>query len=232
MRKDEVAPEEDGEPFISLSATRGGLLASAALTGVVLYALVERGPLEFIRSAALVSIPFFLAAGIGGIVAWLRGKRSWPTWLHVRQAGAVVAVVGVVGGAVYYGLYVTGLSLLRWLQGGTFRPGTGSAAVVAILAGLAGLTLFWFRLRMRALYGLSEVAAGLSIAAWRGFNQAGAGVPGSAEFYVAILTASIYLVVRGLDNVYQGLQGRDLSVALLRRFLDGGGVTVTVRRLK
>lgn len=52
----------------------------------------------------------------------------------------------------------------------------------------------------------------------------------SAEFYLAVLTASIYLVVTGLDNVHKGLQGRDLSVALMRRVVDGGGVTVTVRR--
>jgi hypothetical protein len=81
-----------------------------------------------------------------------------------------------------------------------------------------GILFFYFRLRLRSVYGLLETAAGILI----GVNKFSGDTSHSTELVIAILTASIYLVVRGLDNVYTGLtdpKARDpVALALLKRF--------------
>lgn len=70
---------------------------------------------------------------------------------------------------------------------------------------LVGGMLFLFRQSYRALYGLTEVLAGVSVALSRehspdaNFHE--------SSFYLALLTAGVYLVVRGLDNIGQGIDG-------------------------
>ncbi|MBE7416711.1 MAG: hypothetical protein HS128_03005 [Ideonella sp.] len=67
---------------------------------------------------------------------------------------------------------------------------------------MVGVFAFWIRLRVRMFYGVTEVAAGLVVALWQVQNVE----PGKPvlEFgpLLAMLTAGVYLVVRGLDNVY------------------------------
>jgi hypothetical protein len=71
------------------------------------------------------------------------------------------------------------------------------------LALLGGAILFAFRLKYRAIYGLSEATVGVLIAAQRfaepTTNEAG------FSFFIVFLTAGIYLVVRGMDNIHQGI---------------------------
>lgn len=230
--EEKFTPKEDGETVIELSASRGGLLTGALVTVAILYALSDRGPWQYLQSAALLGLPFGLAALAGGVVAWIREKRGAPTPQQVRKIAAIVASVGVIGGIIYYGLFVAVVDSLRWLLGGKFEPGTGGALLVASAAAAVGAALFWVRLKLRLVYGVSEVIAGLSIAAWRGFSEASAGVPSSPEFYFAILTASIYLVVRGADNVHQALQANtDSTLRFFKRFLSGGGIKMTIRKL-
>jgi hypothetical protein len=71
------------------------------------------------------------------------------------------------------------------------------------LALAGGAMLFSFRLKYRAVYGLSEATVGVLIAAQKFSDPSGndAGL----SFFIAFLTAGIYLVVRGLDNMHQGL---------------------------
>jgi hypothetical protein len=70
-------------------------------------------------------------------------------------------------------------------------------------------TLFYFRLRVRSVYGLTEVVVGIGMACSKlcpfGLQESVANSIGNRSFLVPMLTASIYLIVRGLDNVHQGL---------------------------
>jgi hypothetical protein len=79
---------------------------------------------------------------------------------------------------------------------------------------LAGAALFFIRLQYRIVYGLTEVAVGLYL----GWDKAKAltGPLGAASrdeaFLMAMLTASIYLIVRGMDNVHVGWRARRAAI--------------------
>ncbi|MBL8677297.1 MAG: hypothetical protein JNJ47_07790 [Alphaproteobacteria bacterium] len=64
--------------------------------------------------------------------------------------------------------------------------------------------LFIFRLKRRAIYGVVEAITGLVVASYRVYSDYPFDLkdPG---FYLALLTAGIFLIVRGFDNIHQGL---------------------------
>jgi hypothetical protein len=76
----------------------------------------------------------------------------------------------------------------------------GITTIAVLVTVFAGIALFYFRLRWRSLYGITETVVGVLIASYR-INTRGE----FTELVLAVLTASIYLIVRGLDNVHQGL---------------------------
>lgn len=230
---EENEKQSDPKPFFTMRTTRGGLLAALTVFVIVLYGLLNRTPSEFLRYGGLMAGGFFLAVLGGGTFAWLRSARVRPTRDQVGQLFALAFVLAVFGGLTYFGLFAGIVDLLRWLLARNFASAQAGALLVAAIAGAAGVALFVMRLRLRLLYGFSEVGVGLAVAAWRGYSESAAGVPSSPEFYVAILTASIYLIVRGLDNVHQALQAKgDLSLNYIRRYLNSESITLTVSRSK
>ncbi|WP_264523290.1 hypothetical protein [Flavobacterium sp. N502536] len=72
-----------------------------------------------------------------------------------------------------------------------------------------GFSLFYFRLYVRSIYGLTEAVIGVIIGVSKILEKENKTV--ETEFYFAILTASIYLIVRGLDNIHQGLTKEPLD---------------------
>ena len=77
----------------------------------------------------------------------------------------------------------------------------------AIFSLAAGYSLFLFRQKKRVLYGFSEVMVGVMVGVLHGQRVlAGQSGLGSPDFYIAVLTASIYLIVRGFDNMSLGLK--------------------------
>jgi hypothetical protein len=76
------------------------------------------------------------------------------------------------------------------------------------------LALFYFRLKLRSVYGFSEAAVGLVVAGH--LAQDRALTISNTGFYFAVLTAGVYLVVRGLDNVHQGLTIDPIAATVLR----------------
>ncbi|MEB2774560.1 hypothetical protein SYJ56_04540 [Algoriphagus sp. D3-2-R+10] len=79
-----------------------------------------------------------------------------------------------------------------------------------------GLAIFYFRFHLRALYGLIEVVLGIII----GTAKVSENLEKleSSSFYIAMLTASIYLVVRGFDNMHQGSKNpNDLLMKKLKK---------------
>jgi hypothetical protein len=79
------------------------------------------------------------------------------------------------------------------------------SVLAAALTLAVGALFFWFRLRQRFLYGATEAVAGAAVAAHRLSVEPGQGLPGDGGFYFAILTAGVYLVVRGIDNMHLAL---------------------------
>ena len=68
---------------------------------------------------------------------------------------------------------------------------------------ISAYLLFVFRLRWRAFYGITEVVVGFLVVMHNAILFYEEGLK-SNSFLVAVLTAGIYFMVRGLDNWHQG----------------------------
>ena len=109
---------------------------------------------------------------------------------------ALISPVFYSAGALLKDLYV-------WIQSPSLSR-TQAVAAGAVITAALGSALFYFRLRLRSVYGASEALVGVLVATHRIATESDAAVKEPA-FYLAILTAGVYLVVRGLDNMHQGL---------------------------
>lgn len=79
------------------------------------------------------------------------------------------------------------------------NPVLSQALFVIIVAGF----LFVFRQKFRFWYGLSESLCGIIVAISKSESSISAML--NPSYLLLILTASIYLIVRGFDNMHQGI---------------------------
>lgn len=108
-------------------------------------------------------------------------------------------MIGICGVGQLLGFALILVQTMASLQGG---DRSDNAATLIIAVGLLGFGFWCFRLKQRAAYGMLEIAFGASAAA------ALAWTPSDSPITSAVgLAASVYVVVRGLDNVDQGLKG-------------------------
>lgn len=191
--RDYVAP--------ALFLVGGGFLASFEL---------ERfyGPLY----QGFVATCFVLLLVILGYSARLELKRRranhepifrWkdPFEVFFSVVGCLVIALALTG----YLLAITHVILYAYalLSNSAVDRGRASA-LVALLVAITGCGLFWFRLVARACYGAIEVLVGLYVALAQVQNIAPGRPVLQENVLLALLTAGVYLVVRGLDNVHQG----------------------------
>jgi len=161
-----------------------------------------------------VAMWLWLTAGVV-VTAWVglenvvKRVRAKERLFGSGDASIALAVAGfMVGlGVVMFGwsiLVIEGaIRLYLWTQ----APATNSTFALAVCVPatlVAGMALFWFRLKIRSLYGVAEVLVGLAVAISQ-VMQASQGNAVTVYFVVAYLTASLYLIVRGLDNIHQAL---------------------------
>jgi hypothetical protein len=76
--------------------------------------------------------------------------------------------------------------------------------VIAVI--LVGYLLFQFRMAARFCYGLTEAVVGVIVAVSRIPFQIRDPASWDTGTYLAMLTAGVYLLVRGFDNMYVGLK--------------------------
>ncbi|WP_454909268.1 hypothetical protein [Variovorax gossypii] len=122
-------------------------------------------------------------------------------WLFVGGVG--IGVLAMIVAAYFVSVQVAGRLTYEWLS----DPATNKVQaswLVCLLAISIGFMLWWFRLKARCCYGAVEVFVGMCVAVF----QTQAVAPGVAvldrNVLLALLTAAVYLIVRGLDNVHQG----------------------------
>lgn len=110
------------------------------------------------------------------------------------------------GGFFYYSILVVMHDFAMFLIG--ISTTNRTIAFSALITLSAGVVLHVFRTKQRLLYGLSEVVVGVVVAVSRTSSGQAVGQLNSADLYLAILTAGVFLIVRGLDNIGQGLRNR------------------------
>ena len=166
--------------------------------------------------------PFYLGivglhfiGGVGIAIAY----REFPDLWDVLYWCGLAIVFDVSITLYMYGGIALAYDSWQWLTT-KFDP-LASRSQFIFWTGLttigAGLLFFQFRLRQRFIYGLTEACVGVLVAMHRVTMEEWPGVPKSTAFYVALLTAGIYLVVRGLDNMYQARRDGDV---MAKRFIN------------
>ena len=162
------------------------------LTGATPIAIILGGLLVLIVVAALIAEPPKVKPR--GII-----KRIVPGLILLAGVAAGV----VAAGAIFYAVGASVSDLYLWVQSDVSGAQAESRlwfGVVATLPLAAAALLFSFRLVFRSIYGLSEAGVGLWVGVQQLYTDSAA-----AALIVPILTASVYLMVRGFDNVHQGL---------------------------
>lgn len=220
------------------------LFMFSALPLSIFYTIYTRTPADFVTQGGKVAAFFF-----GLIILWVATmplriaiERNTPLYIPrltlkwFLTLFAVASLVSLVSAFVYYSLGVAALAawdeLKNWkdlIAQKTFAIGIGGLVIVAV-----GLIFFWFRLRFRFIYGITEALAGTAFAMHRLGREPVIGLPSSDDFYFAMLTAGVYLVVRGFDNMHVGWkeQKDPLAKAMMSLGTETILVTVPPRRLK
>lgn len=149
-------------------------------------------------AAVLASLALILLA-YNIISSWGKNKSDWRSSFLL----VLVFAVGICVGAItYYSIFVAIKDFALWIISPSLSK--TSAAILSVIVTLTiGLLLFYFRLKARAIYGLTEATVGLIVSVQRVIHEPEQII--TPEFYFAILTAAIYLFVRGVDNIHQGL---------------------------
>ena len=117
-----------------------------------------------------------------------------------------LALVALVGG-------LAGVFLLYLASRSEDQVVKGSLTAGACLA--LGLAFYMFRQSQRIAYGLLEAGVGMYLAWAKAVDAPGPLVDsaGQPTFVAAVLTASVYLIVRGVDNVMVGWSARKAHAA-------------------
>jgi hypothetical protein len=158
---------------------------------------------EYLTYSSYISAPVSIVLLYLAYVEWRKPEaRRWTPALYLLATiGGPVAAFLV--SAIYYSFGIALKDLYLWTQSPSLSR-TEAITVAALFTASIGASLFYFRLRLRSLYGLTETLVGVGVAAHRTYIEP-ATVARDPSFYLALLTAGVYLVVRGLDNVHQGI---------------------------
>lgn len=116
-----------------------------------------------------------------------------------KHQSAILQIIAV--GFAYYTIGAAVYDFYRYL--GSPESGYFPTVLVTVVCTLsAGIGLFIFRIKKRLMYGITEIMVGLVVASYR-VTTSDTTAYLHPEFYLVILTAGVYLVVRGLDNIHQ-----------------------------
>ena len=129
-------------------------------------------------------------------------------------AGGMVvsaAVLGLVTSAIAFIIYSFGL-----LTSPERNP-TYAGIIASIFVLLLGYILFQFRLNARALYGFVELLVGLGVAYAQVQNLKKDAYIFEPTIAMSLLTASVYLVVRAMDNMNEGRKS-DKLIQIWRKY--------------
>lgn len=169
----------------------------------VIYSAIVRTLDDVITYAAIPSAVFCIIIALLGTSLIVSGPRKSDVWTGVFLV--VMSPIAATSCAVFYYLLLAAQwDLAMWFID-RWTLEISSILATATVTLLIGSGLFYFRLKARCIYGLTEAMVGLSIAGYKFVEIGSAQALRDPNFFVVILTAGVYLVVRGFDNIHQGL---------------------------
>lgn len=150
--------------------------------------------------SAAILIPFLIISFIEPSMRWKKGSSFRQKLIHHQSAILQIIAAGIA----YYTIGAGLLDYYHYLR----SPQSGHIPQVLITVCITlgmGSALFIMRSKWRLFYGLTEILVGVIVASYRVIDAETQEYL-HTEFYLAILTAGVYLVVRGMDNVHHAIK--------------------------
>jgi hypothetical protein len=211
------------------------ILFLLSIVVAVAWTIYSRSFESIYKYGGRIALPMFVSSLFIGFIgyAFIQQDRD-PNWRFkpstVIGIIGVALIVSVVFGLIYYSIGVAFKDTYNWVTTLALSRDQKFTVVASFIL-IAGSGLYLLRSGFRSLYGLTEVIVGVFVGTLKIFPNAApvaseqvpeiskmiSGLTTDAS--VAVLTAGIYLVVRGLDNMYQGIS-TDLVVRKLVNWLN------------
>lgn len=185
----------------------------------LIYVLKDPTPKHALIYAGSCAIVIYVAVLAMSVEVFRLAKPAPKRYYDLIAAFVVGAIASIQLGVMAYVLLIPFTDIFLWVFSSVTLK-TTSAIAISILTLVLGCLLFFFRLRCRCIYGVTEVMAGLFIAGYKFSETEATKALTDPNFYLVMLTAGVYLVVRGLDNLHQGMDRDPIAQAFIRRTLD------------
>jgi len=173
----------------------------------VVHTIITRTPADFLSTlkyVAPVAIFLFMSNYSAVVNTGADGKitRYYPTAREALLGALMGSAFLIPVGVVILSVYSLVVDTVDWMH----SPNLNAYMVNMISSGvvlISGYSLFLFRKNYRSFYGVTEVLIGVVIAM---NNAQSLFQKGNLDLTLifAFITAGIYLVVRGLDNIHEG----------------------------
>lgn len=227
----ETAPRlvaEKASPSGEVLLTRLGWIASSVVVlGGAGYALYARNPSDVLTYSSWIGITLELAAVLLVLVltvaaAFREGRKGFRQVAAELWILLPLVLIAWMYGVVLYGLGAFLTDAYNAITQ-TDRPASWQdwrkVALLSTLPLILGGLFFVVRLRTRGIYGLIEVGVAVVIFVNLMIVDPGKQATVAAgladpKLALGLLTASIYVVVRGLDNIHQWQSGKAPDVVL------------------
>ncbi|HXD92960.1 MAG TPA: hypothetical protein VNX01_07075 [Bacteroidia bacterium] len=168
----------------------------------VVYGIRTRPVSDFIKYGLYIDGAILIIIALVFIVSTIKfGYRNQPK-AEIRIAGLLLLPTLFFIPLIYYSISVSVKDLYFWILSPEHHNGFRMFSI-SVVTFYLGFTLFYIRYKARAIYGMSEAAVGVMVAAYKVSTFQESLI--SFNFIFVILIASVYLVVRGFDNIHQGL---------------------------
>jgi hypothetical protein len=191
---------------------------------LIAYLLYARTFEDIVKYALPVFLVLVICYQVAGLLIKLFWDRQMPDRWDIIYWTPGTTIFSASYVLIMYGLVALAKDI--WYGIGTLWAvvDPNKQDQFTVVAGLmvvsGGGLLYWFRLKQRFLYGLTEAIAGVLVGMHRVSLEQWSGVPKSTGFYLALLTAGIYLVVRGIDNMHQAQRAGDPTLLRIARLLS------------
>ncbi len=183
----------------------GFLLVAVSIC--VVHAIITWAPADFLsilKYTVPVGIFLFLENYKAVVNTGVDGKitRSYPTAREALLGALMGSIFLIPVGVVILSVYSLVVDTVAWMQAPNLNAYVVSMTSLSVVS-FSGYTLFLFRQKYRSFYGATEVFIGVAIAM---NNAQSLFQKGNLDLTLvfAFITAGVYLVVRGLDNIYEG----------------------------
>jgi len=226
MRLEAGLEPKSGERVFSFGNLMQGLPIAFLMLLVVAYAAAARHIDSYISTMLPLALGFYMLS-----LVWMGSHRLMNARLYggsrvpmtVKMFFGYVTVSGVMSlfvGLVWYSFGVACVDGYHWVV--NMKPTQNkqhSTVLVSLTVLMLGACFFWVRLRLRFVYGATEAGLGISFAAHRYGAESSISLPAETGFYFAVMTAGVYLVVRGMDNMHQAwIEQKDPLTRIIYRF--------------